>query len=686
VIALVAGFLRFYQISTTEFDEDQAMLFRMAQDAVHHGLLPTTSNVASIGIANPPGVIYLFMPIALFSADPLWGAVLVGICTTAAALLTYLFVRRYYGFLAGFIAALLYATAAKPLIYARFIWQPNLMPPFVVLFLFSLFLGVVERRKGWLWLALALFGVLYQMHPTTILLALPLCVAIILTPARWREVALAVVVLLFLFFPYLVWEFFTKFADLRTIFSFAKQHAHIDNQALLFYRYFLSPYDHYPTYPGSVLRSVAPWIDWLHYVVPLLALGAFTVTGVQLLRSRKTLQTANKQLSPRPPHRLSPQWWQRFRADPYRGGLLVLLVWQIGPLLLLSRHAVDLHAQYFFMLMPGPFILIGLLIARLVKVAEHLLAGSVSAYRRVAAYALRSALLILVALIIVAQFVGSMAMVIDASTGNFNDRGFQPYPYHNALSSLQNALQEADQAAEHYHLKRVYITTDAATQTALRYLAEQMRTSTTLFDASRCLVLPSPASGPALLLMGPYDTLTNALLEQFASFKLIDKPARLGGSPFSLYLVTPKLSPTGDMHPPAVFSHHLQLLDEHTQMLQTSDTSWLVTRWILLRSEQSAFRTTYNYDLQAYTSTGSMRESLCTFTSLYAGDQLLVAFAHPPGSGTMPSVTVQATFFASVPYNPSYGPFDLETDKDQVTSSTTLLTSQGSRSIVVPTA
>ena len=36
LIAAVAGFLRFYQISTTEFDEDQAMLFRLAQDAVHH--------------------------------------------------------------------------------------------------------------------------------------------------------------------------------------------------------------------------------------------------------------------------------------------------------------------------------------------------------------------------------------------------------------------------------------------------------------------------------------------------------------------------------------------------------------------------------------------------------------------------------------------------------------------------
>ena len=218
LITVVAGFLRFYQISTTEFDEDQAMLFRMAQDAIHHGLLPATSNAASIGIANPPGVVYLFMPIALFSTDPVWGAILVGVCTTGAAVLTYLFTRRYYGSLAGCIAALLYATAAKPLIYARFIWQPNLMPPFVILFLFALFLGVVERRKGWLLWALCLLGILYQMHPTTLLLVLPLVVAIVLAPGtvRWRDLVLAFALLLLIFFPYLIWEFFTNFADLST--------------------------------------------------------------------------------------------------------------------------------------------------------------------------------------------------------------------------------------------------------------------------------------------------------------------------------------------------------------------------------------------------------------------------------------------------------------------------------------
>src|SRR5438874_12623031 len=84
LILLVAAFLRLYQINTSEFDEDQAMIFRMAHDAIYHGLLPVTSNIASIRIVNPPGVIYLLMLPAALSADPLWAVVMVGLFNTAA--------------------------------------------------------------------------------------------------------------------------------------------------------------------------------------------------------------------------------------------------------------------------------------------------------------------------------------------------------------------------------------------------------------------------------------------------------------------------------------------------------------------------------------------------------------------------------------------------------------------------
>src|SRR6266568_1481123 len=141
----IAAFLRFYQIATTEFDEDQAMVFRMAHDAINHGLLVATSNIASIRIVNPPAVIYFFMLPAAMSANPLWGAVMVGLCATVSVLLTYLFTRRYFGRLAAATAAFTFATAAQPVFYSRFIWQQNLLPLFVILYIWSLFWGVVER-------------------------------------------------------------------------------------------------------------------------------------------------------------------------------------------------------------------------------------------------------------------------------------------------------------------------------------------------------------------------------------------------------------------------------------------------------------------------------------------------------------------------------------------------------------
>src|SRR5579883_3420181 len=53
VLLLLAAALRLYFLNHTEFDDDQATLFRMAYDAVHQGLLPVTSNTGSIGSQHP---------------------------------------------------------------------------------------------------------------------------------------------------------------------------------------------------------------------------------------------------------------------------------------------------------------------------------------------------------------------------------------------------------------------------------------------------------------------------------------------------------------------------------------------------------------------------------------------------------------------------------------------------------
>ena len=679
LILLIAGFLRFYQINTTELDEDQAKLYRLAYDAVHHALLPVTSNVASIGISNPPGVIYLFMPLAAVSSNPVWGAVLVGVFTTAAAVLTYFFTRRYYGRFAGTIAALLYATAAGPLNYARFIWQPNLMPPFVILFMFALFRGVVERRKGWLWLALVLFGVLYQMHPTTLLLVLPLLAAIALAPGtfRWRDLFLACFLLLIIFLPYLTWEVFTGFADIHGIFALTSQHAHFDTQAFHFYRNFLAPYDNLPSNMHSVVRALAPLLPWLSVAVLLLTLGGFVSAGLLFLlpgeeQSRISTVGGSNNVAQKTFATIMG-WWKSLQAAPRRCGFLLLLVWPIVPLLILSRHAISLHSQYFFMFMPGPFILIGISLDKAVAYIQSY--GGKWIDSRYVVYAIAC-------LVVVAQLAVSTAAIIDTSSGYFDDRSFQPYPYHNDLRSMQHALNEADQLALQRHLRRIYVTTDYATQTALRYLAELMQTPTTLFDATSCLVLPNPADGPAVLLVGPYDGLTNALLSQFASAALVDSPARLGGAPYRLYIVTPKVVRTSSS---SAFTGDLQLLDTQAQELNYNGSSWLVIRWSLLRSEQPGYRTTYSYAMMAIPGgIGQQSRSECTFTAIQAGDQLLVAFSLPRGRNATTPVIMKAQSFMTLPDNPYYGPFHLETDGDKNTTMLKLNTGDGSDAITLP--
>ena len=682
LLVLVAGFLRFYQLNTTEFDQDQAILFRMAHDAISHGLLPVTSNTASIGISNPAGVIYLFMLPALLNPSPLGGAILVAICSLIAILLTYFFTRRYYGRFAGIVAALLYATAFKPLIYARFIWQPNLMPPFVVLFLFALFAGVVERRKGWLFPALLLLGILYQMHAITVLLAIPLAVALLLAPHtfRWRDIIFAVIALAILFFPYLLWEVYTHFNDLRTVFSLAKQHARIDNQALNFYQIFITPNTPSPTDNHVLPYALTPLFSWLQYAMPALVILGLLSLILALVAPRlwgetkadtESLQSLREQGDRKGLPYILAVSLRSLQADRYRCGLIILLVWQVVPLLVLSRHAIDLHTQYFFMLLPGPFVFIGIFFSH---VANWL--RKQQGWLHQARYALYA----LVFLLVAAQTLGSTAWILDTTHGNTSNDAF--VPYHNDLSSLQQAMNDADTLAQVHHLHHVYVTTDVATQTALGYLSEQMHTPTTLFDATHCLVLPSVANGPAVLLVGPHSELADAMVKRFASATLVNTPSRLGGTPFHLYLVSSLPEQTTPQD--ASFGNDLQLAEPSAQQLRVAQKSWLVTRWNLLQSQTPHLRTNYGYIMIGTPSTTAQHAmDSCTFNTINAGDQLLVAFAQPSTHSTSTAISIQAKSFVQTPFNPTYGVFHMETDTTQSTPWAGLQTSSGKSTIQV---
>lgn len=694
-LLVIAGFLRLYQLNAAEFDGDQATIVGLARDAVSHGLIPMIANSASIGIQNPPAVIYLLMLPAAFSANPLWSAVLVGCLNLLAVLFTYLLTRRYYGRLAAMIAALLYAAAPKALQYARFPWNQNFLAPFLILFIIALFWGVVERRKGWLAPALLLLGVAIQLHETSALLLVVLLVAMALAPGtmRWRDVALGLLALLVVYAPYMLWEVTSHFSDVPIALAFSKLHSTIDTQALDYYKYLLSPngfigYWVFPANPHSLLglfdSSLAPlWNTlWILTIGGLLA-AALLVCWPQ---------------SP-----LLGNWWKDLRATPYRCGLLLLMVWQVAPVLLLLRHSVKLYLYYLLVVMPGPFILIGLFLAVVaamlgapipriaqmqpVPAIRQWLMGQTAALQQgrsdqsnahVVARIGRYVLYALVACLLLLQVVVGATTILDEANGtNGHSVAF------NDIGSLNHALDAAEQLAQQQHFSRVYIAADVNTEPAFLYLGQQAPVPTTVFDASNCLILPDRASGPAALLVGPSDTLTNALLARFANATLVDSPSRSGGAPFRLYSVTTPaqaVSVTGN-----TFAHNLQLLDVSAQALSADTPLWSVSRWRLLRSIPAATRTSYHYLINVV-SNGNNREhgsGDCGFSALRAGDEMLVAVHLPAAALASSPVTLAVQTFAIVPYNPWHGSLHFETSIENDTPFLTLATMDGQQSITV---
>ena len=678
LIVLVAGFLRLYRINTTEFDGDQADIFRMAHDAVSHGLQVATSNVASIQIFNPPGIIYLLMIPAAFSADPLWAAVMVAMLAVVSVLLTYWLTRRYYGRLAATFAALLYATALLPVFYSRFIWQQNLLLFFVPLFIITLFWGAVARRKGWLFPALLLLGLLFQLHGSGAMMAAPLLVALLLSPGtvRWRDLIFGAASLLLIYGSYLIWEVYSRFHDITILLNTTKLPVQIDNLALLFYQQFLSPYSAPFAGPRSLLSQLIPFVSWAGVVMTVLLIAAGVLALVQGLWSGKRVGQVERQK-----HTLMAswatlhRWWTELRATPYRCGLLILFVWQAIPLLYLSRHSINLFPHYFIVFMPGPFILIGLLLAKMMEW------GKQWPQRAIWKQSVRLGIATLAVLIIVAQFAATTANVLDLARGNFLDHNLST-PYYNDLNSLQQALSKADQVAQQRHLKRIYISAEFATENAFSYLSQQLRTPTTVFNDA-CLVLPGSAQGPALLLVGPYNNFPATLATQFAGASLIDQPKRLSGAPFQLYLVQPALASSASH---MTLGQDLQLLD--TQSLQFESKPWLVSRWNLLRSQPLAYRTTYTYNIKNMSDTTDKtnQQKRCVFTSIQAGDQLVTGFQLL--NNDQASLNVQIQSFTTTPYIISPKPLkplslSFLTDNYQDSSRQTLKTADGKETVTL---
>src|SRR3989344_8140524 len=169
-ILAVGAFMRFYKIReylTFLGDEGRDVLVvkRLLLDGKFTLLGPITS-VGSIYM----GPIYYYMTapfLYLWNFDPLGPAVMVGILSLITIYLIYRLGSEYFNAAVGLVAAFTYSIARLTVVYGHSSWNPNVVPFFAVLLIYSLLKSLIGKKHSFLILVGLSLGTLIQLHYVT---------------------------------------------------------------------------------------------------------------------------------------------------------------------------------------------------------------------------------------------------------------------------------------------------------------------------------------------------------------------------------------------------------------------------------------------------------------------------------------------------------------------------------------
>jgi len=295
-LALAIGaLLRLVWLGDTSFLGDQADLLALGRSALAHHTLLATGIRSSIGAMNPPAASGLLLPFAGLS-DPIWAALATALANIAAVALLYGVANRYLGRRAAFASTLLYATASGPVTYSRFIWQQNLLAPVLILFFWTLCLGVMDHKRGWLGWNVLLWALAIQLHPTALpLIALTLLgVYLVRAEVRWRDLAYAVGAPALLFAPTLLWEVASGGYDVTAALGYSHHRSVTDTAAATYLLALILPASDQTVGSAAPHTVQAPGLGWLDFALGLAYAGAQVWLATSLvagvLTRRRTFQ------------------------------------------------------------------------------------------------------------------------------------------------------------------------------------------------------------------------------------------------------------------------------------------------------------------------------------------------------------------------------------------------------------
>ncbi|MBM3859908.1 MAG: hypothetical protein FJ395_09695 [Verrucomicrobia bacterium] len=216
VLALGA-WLRFQRLDLLEFKGDEAYATHIVQRVLHGGGWPEVGLLSSVKVMNPPLFLYLLVPLFMIHSSPVFVCCAIALLNLVAVAIAWHVGRKYYGTIAGLVAALLFAVSPWAVLYSRKIWAQDFVPLLVAGTLWALHaLAFGKKPRAVFWVVLLPLLVIEVHFAGLALTAAVIGLLAWLRPKMdWRWAAAGALIAGALLIPYLRYQTAHDWADFR---------------------------------------------------------------------------------------------------------------------------------------------------------------------------------------------------------------------------------------------------------------------------------------------------------------------------------------------------------------------------------------------------------------------------------------------------------------------------------------
>lgn len=353
LILIVGAFFRLYKIS-----EYMTFLGDEGRDALVVKRLLLDHDLVFVGPGTSVGNMYLgpfyyyFMApfLFLFRFDPTGPAVGVALLGVLTIFFVWYLAYKWFGRRAGLTAALLYAFSPVVIIFSRHSWNPNIMPFFSLLVIYSTFKFWYEEKYSYIVLASLSFAICLQSHYLALVLLPFVGIFLLLSFIKSKKVGkqkellknflISVVIFLLLMSPLVVfdakynWRNFTAMKDF-----FFERSDFISNS-------FMSPFLHFFTIWNLVFTRLLASKNILFGKI--VAFLLFSLSFLQVVFYLKRRIYSKKVVA-----------------------FFFVLSWILVSVFVLSVYKEQIYDHYFGFLFPAPFLLLSFFLEELVTFKRY---------------------------------------------------------------------------------------------------------------------------------------------------------------------------------------------------------------------------------------------------------------------------------------------------------------------------